>query len=368
MVGVPTSLSAQVQGSLAVAGGNASDITGASFAALSLNPALQFQAGRGLVLGLRASGTRYENGQWALGGTGQLSAATLAAPWLRLAVDANAGVTTTSFSYDAVSAEAVPRFDLLAGPVTIFGGFGGAAARFSTLAFSQRPFGPLAGNLNSTYESRQSQGPLFGATVRLTPQFARVAALLTGREDDRWITGQRFTDRAVVLTLAGSPVLLGGRLGHRDGPNEQRTYGGVSLSVALTPQVALAAAAESYPSNPLTGTAAGRSITAGIVLRFGPHRSVPVRVRGVAPAAASSTRLAIAAPDARRVEIAGDWNGWHTQPARPAQNGVWYLDVPLAPGEYRYAFRIDGKEWRIPGGVSAIDDGFGGKAAIVVVK
>jgi hypothetical protein len=46
---------------------------------------------------------------------------------------------------------------------------------------------------------------------------------------------------------------------------------------------------------------------------------------------------------------------------------VWYADLALPPGDYRYAFRLDGSEWRVPEGAVASDDGFGGKTAYVSV-
>jgi 1,4-alpha-glucan branching enzyme len=81
----------------------------------------------------------------------------------------------------------------------------------------------------------------------------------------------------------------------------------------------------------------------------------------------NATRLSIRAPEATRVELAGDWNDWKPVPARRAANGVWYADVALAPGEYRYAFRVDGGAWRVPEGAVISDDGFGGKSAYVTV-
>jgi 1,4-alpha-glucan branching enzyme len=77
--------------------------------------------------------------------------------------------------------------------------------------------------------------------------------------------------------------------------------------------------------------------------------------------------VSIAAADARRVEVAGDWNQWRPVPLRRADNGVWYLDLAIAPGVYRYAFRIDGQTWQVPRGVAAVDDGFGGKSAWLTV-
>lgn len=367
VVGLPGTASGQVEASLGVMGGNASDVTGATSAAVSLSPALRYQAEPGLALTLGGNGTRYQNGQWALGGSGQLSLTTRMSSWLRFALDGTGSVTTTSFSYSGASLEAAPRLQVGTGPLTAFGGYAGAAGSFSTGSAGPRSFGPFAGNLSTT-QTRQSHGPFFGAVVRLTPAYARVAALLSAREVDRSIETERFTDRSATLLIAGGPARLDATLGYRHAPDEQRTFGGVSLNIMLAPQVAFAAAAQSYPSNPLTGTAAGRAITAGLVLHFGLHRPAPPQPSEVAPVAASHTRLTIAAPDAHRVEVAGDWNGWHPQPAVRAQNGVWYVDLALPAGDYRYAFRIDGKTWRVPRGVTQMDDPFGGKAALVRVE
>jgi hypothetical protein len=42
-----------------------------------------------------------------------------------------------------------------------------------------------------------------------------------------------------------------------------------------------------------------------------------------------------------------------------------YADVTLRRGEYRYAFKIDGQRWRVPEGITSLDDGFGGRSALV---
>ena len=84
--------------------------------------------------------------------------------------------------------------------------------------------------------------------------------------------------------------------------------------------------------------------------------------------ARGATRFAIVAPGASSVEIAGDWNHWQPEAAQRAANGVWYADVRLTPGEYRYSFRVDRKEWRVPKGVPQVDDGFGGKSAYIAVR
>jgi hypothetical protein len=68
------------------------------------------------------------------------------------------------------------------------------------------------------------------------------------------------------------------------------------------------------------------------------------------------------------VDIAGDWNQWQPASAMRAADGLWFADVRLAPGEYRYAFKVDGQRWVVPDGVTSVDDGFGGRSAIISIR
>jgi hypothetical protein len=145
-------------------------------------------------------------------------------------------------------------------------------------------------------------------------------------------------------------------------------FGGVSALVALSRVASLQVGAQRYPGDRLTGALAGTAISAGFVLRT-PAGSRPLpRPSDVRAPARGLTRLAIRAPAARRVEVAGDWSGWRTADATRAANGVWYADVALPPGEYRYAFRIDGTQWKVPDGAEATSDGAGGKSAWLTVS
>jgi len=54
--------------------------------------------------------------------------------------------------------------------------------------------------------------------------------------------------------------------------------------------------------------------------------------------------------------------------ATRASNGVWFADIRILPGQYRYAFRIDGTTWMVPDGAEAVNDGFGGKSAWLIVS
>jgi hypothetical protein len=75
------------------------------------------------------------------------------------------------------------------------------------------------------------------------------------------------------------------------------------------------------------------------------------------------------APRAASVSLVGDFNDWDPKraPMQTAQ-GVWATVVNLAPGRYRYAFLVNGVEWRAdPGAPSAKDDEFGTPSSVVTV-
>jgi len=50
------------------------------------------------------------------------------------------------------------------------------------------------------------------------------------------------------------------------------------------------------------------------------------------------------APDAQRVMLAGDFNGWdpEAQPMKKGRDAVWSATVKLRPGAYQYKLIVDG--------------------------
>jgi Carbohydrate-binding module 48 (Isoamylase N-terminal domain) len=90
---------------------------------------------------------------------------------------------------------------------------------------------------------------------------------------------------------------------------------------------------------------------------------------GGSDGAANPFQFVLVAPQASTVSLVGDFNDW--DPARsPMQTaqGVWATTVPLAPGRYRYAFLVNGVEWRAdPGAPPARDDEFGAPSSVITV-
>ena len=89
-----------------------------------------------------------------------------------------------------------------------------------------------------------------------------------------------------------------------------------------------------------------------------------------APDRQDDFQFVLVAPRAASVALVGDFNDWDPArtPMRTSRDGLWATVVPLAPGRYRYAFLINGREWRAdPSAPAALDDEFGAPSSVVTV-
>jgi hypothetical protein len=81
-----------------------------------------------------------------------------------------------------------------------------------------------------------------------------------------------------------------------------------------------------------------------------------------------SLMFRIAAQNARRVTLVGDFNGWSeegTELLDEDGDGVWTLRIDASPGRYKYRFLVDDSEWVIdPEADAQVDDGFGGTDSV----
>jgi hypothetical protein len=105
--------------------------------------------------------------------------------------------------------------------------------------------------------------------------------------------------------------------------------------------------------------------------------SHPARLAPGAPLAQSETasagdvvqvRFVLVAKGARKVGIAGDFNGWNPD-GTVLQNvdgmGTFVATVPLPRGSHEYMFLVDGKWMTDPGAAETRPDGFGQTNAIL---
>jgi hypothetical protein len=120
----------------------------------------------------------------------------------------------------------------------------------------------------------------------------------------------------------------------------------------------------------------GRYGTVGLRLALGaksPALRLPGRREAVqsanAPAlAVSGRRITVIWKTARRAEVMGDFTDWKPVLLVPAGEGRWTLPLDLAPGTHHLNVRFDAGPWVVPAGVVAVDDGFGGRVGLIVVR
>jgi hypothetical protein len=366
---------AQTQTQLAITGGTGTDQRGVRSNALTVAPSLLIGTAIGAALSLGASLTRFGNQAWSLGGAAAFSGRDAIAGPVAVTLDASANASRlqgggqSNASASFASGDLRPALQVDAGPLMLFGGVR-AATGYASQDVARQPLPVFNGGTMTQSQTRSAAEPTFGATFAMSSP--RTTMRLGAREDRLRVSGVAVADRAVSLNIATNAVSLGGSVGRRSASDETVGFGSAAISIPLSRDVALDAAGGRYASNRLTGTPGGDYFNVGLSLRFGgapaqPSASPSARVRGAPGVARGHTRLAIDAPDAERVEIAGDFNDWRPVAATRVANGVWYADLRIAPGQYRYAFRVNGKEWRVPRGATAARDEFGGKSAWLIV-
>lgn len=360
----------QTEARLSVDGGRATDATGVTASALTVSPVLALVPDANARFELGGAFTRFANQAWSAG-LGASSA--LRAPMGKFAaatLDLSGSWTMTSYDLTYGSAGAVPALELRGGPLFAFAG---ARAAVGNTVQQQRSAGPLGmgGTTSATRATRSALGPVVGAGASFVgPDDEQVTLAL--RQERVAVGGVIVTDQSASLTAERGIVSITGYAGMRRAADERGTFASASLGLALSPSLRLDGSAGTYPSNRLTGTPGGRFVNVGLSLSTGRSRLAEQEPRlpmpeGIRAPDAGVTRLSLRAPDATRVEVAGDFNGWNPQPAHRAANGVWYVDLRLDPGRYRYAFKVNGAEWRVPDGAVAVEDEFGGKSAWLTV-
>ena len=86
---------------------------------------------------------------------------------------------------------------------------------------------------------------------------------------------------------------------------------------------------------------------------------------------ATTVRFVIVAPNASRVSLVGDFNGWDAtaMPMQRVNDGdAWARDVVLESGRHVYAFIVDGAFQVDPSAPRAAEDDFGIPSSALVVR
>lgn len=112
-------------------------------------------------------------------------------------------------------------------------------------------------------------------------------------------------------------------------------------------------------------------VTTTLLMKQMTHQNQGASYTAASPGSGVETvRLTFAAPAAKRVAVAGDFNKWRTDShLMTRENGMWTIELPLKPGAYTYMFIVDGAHWVTdPHAESYRDDGFGYRNAVMKVS
>lgn len=195
---------------------------------------------------------------------------------------------------------------------------------------------------------------------------------------------------ATAQTHRGGVTLdasLGARFASRGGGHG--VFGEASATLVVGERTLLFLAGGRYPTDPVSGSVAGRYVSGGVRLRLASaarlasRTSLPSSSRHATPDdgdPVASARLDIVPqPDgavrlvlyvaraAASVELAGDFTDWKPWPLRRTGDGMWETVLLIPSGLHRLNLRIDGGEWIVPAGLSRAADDFGDEVGMVAV-
>ncbi|HMA25921.1 MAG TPA: isoamylase early set domain-containing protein [Gemmatimonadaceae bacterium] len=95
--------------------------------------------------------------------------------------------------------------------------------------------------------------------------------------------------------------------------------------------------------------------------------------RSTAPARSQRVQFVLVAPDAKKVAVVGDFNGWDAShaayQAEHRGGGVWSVTAPVPLGHHRYSFVVDDSLWVAdPTAPRVIDYDYGMPNSAIVVQ
>jgi hypothetical protein len=208
--------------------------------------------------------------------------------------------------------------------------------------------------------------------------------------DRSFIGDTVYTDlRSSARWRRGGIVLegvIGARVWSRGGG--RGVFGEGSATVSLGRQAALVFSAGRYPTDAVSGSIAGRYVTAAvrlgtIALRRPAVTTSPTSVRasGSDGSIVTDTRLEIQvrqdddvrltlyAPGASAVEISGDFTDWLPVPLsrNPGNPDAWVATFRISPGMHRINVRRDGGPWMAPGGTMRSADDYDGEVGVFIL-
>ncbi|HXE57942.1 MAG TPA: glycogen-binding domain-containing protein, partial [Gemmatimonadales bacterium] len=206
---------------------------------------------------------------------------------------------------------------------------------------------------------------LAGLTVRVLDTVATGHGAAAERRIRR-----RITDLALGARWAGGPAeaTVALSLRHGDAFGDEGLAASGSLSYRLGGGLSLVASVGRQPADAARGLASTRYAMLGMRLGAlagdGGRKGAILEVSAVDD---SLHLLRVEAPEARRVQLMADFTAWRPAELHPCGEGAWEILLPLAPGTYRVAIRLDEGPWTAPAGLPSVESEFGGRVGVLVV-
>lgn len=226
-----------------------------------------------------------------------------------------------------------------------------------------------------------------GASIGTGPTSALISLTPTIVNDSL-----KYTDAQASLTWERESIDFSALLGFRVGDQlttlgtNARSWASASAVFWMTPRLGLVASGGSYPVDPTQGFPGGRFVSLSLRLAGGRHPTSPLAVQaGQSPSSPAPDAPAVAgfavkrgsddlvtirvdAPNARSVEVSGDFTSWTPLQLVPAGGGWWSTTLPIKSGKYQMNLRLDGGPWTVPPGLLSMIDEFGGPVGLLVIE
>jgi hypothetical protein len=356
----PGAVQAQ-QVNLGISGGQVSDETGAVHAGATISPGLTWSR-PGWTGRLGLSGTVLRTGGMIGGAAAEGEASLLRSGPVALVLGGFGSAAASDLGYRATALAVAPGLRLT-------GGFLSADVRAVLRTGGEgRPDRTASSGFLPLPDRSTSSGMVWrdargvAATLAGTPGPVEISLGWTRMQSDPSVS---WTDLTATAGLDLGGIQARAITGRRSGVARE-SWASLHARIPLTRSFGAAVGVGSQPSDPLTGRAAARFATVGVELslaRRGASAISPRRPPGLRP---GTNRVVLKARPGARVELLADWTNWRPNPVLEASPGVYPVDVELAPGIHRFAFRVDGR-WTVPPGYPTEPDEFGGRRALLRV-
>ena len=341
-------------------------------AALSITPTLRYLDRQSLLAG-SVTFSQFDGGEWST--QGAVAGSRFSPSWRFLRGEVAASGSLIAHRTLFRAGDALGRVRLHAHGDAL-GAWIGAGYGVGRHAGSWHPQSLLDAGLWSEH------GPLrLSASVT-----SRVATVADSMRDQDGGVFARFERRGTHVDAIASLGWRTGRIelnltaGTRDGGRltSNAQWGSIAATYHLTEWLQIIGEAGGEPEIVAQRLPEGRFGL--LALRVSPWRA-PTSASAIAASPAMPTRdfvigdrepsgatLRLVVPEARRVELRGDFTDWEPVALRRGADGRWQLPLALEPGVYRVSIRVDGGEWQAPPGAPAITDEFGTLVGLIVVK